>query len=302
MSDVDRGRPYCSTQTAATVIGSVFLDSKTFAQSSKRVDTIGGVGHNVARALASFGLKVTLGTMLDYSAAALAIETSLTSADIRVIANRRRNGLGRFESLVNLEGEGVVVGATPPDWDVVPAHAFLQQITNAVAESAVVCIELGLPNRIVSSAIELARDSGAKTCGLPTRRRSLDSQRPYLRSLDYLSLNRLEAEAITGIQDVVPLDQIASVLTSAGPPNVLVTAGADGAYAIGFGHPGTSVTAPCVTVVDTTGAGDALVGGAVGLHILGRADPLSGACNLVASVLASSDSYAVVKPTVAEAN
>lgn len=87
-----------------------------------------------------------------------------------------------------------------------------------------------------------------------------EGARPFLDRLDVLVLNEVEAEQLLG-SPVTPENsaQAAIALSELGPKTVVVTLGAAGAVVAASGET-TVVPAPVVTVIDTTGAGDAFTG------------------------------------------
>lgn len=87
-----------------------------------------------------------------------------------------------------------------------------------------------------------------------------EGARPFLDQLDVLVLNEVEAEQLLGT--VVTAENSARAalsLASLGPKTVVVTLGAAGAVVATRGET-TAIPVPIVTVVDTTGAGDAFTG------------------------------------------
>ena len=75
--------------------------------------------------------------------------------------------------------------------------------------------------------------------------------------LDYFLCNRIEANKLTGEDDI---QKCAEIFRNAGARNVIIKLGGDGCYVHGETFIG-SVPSEKVTVVDTTGAGDAFAAG-----------------------------------------
>ena len=127
--------------------------------------------------------------------------------------------------------------------------------------SFVVC-QLEAPQEAATTAFRIARAAGARTVFNPAPAENLE---PELLSLtDILIPNEHEAAALVGSEQ--PTAELAERLAARHPDlDVVVTAGADGAYVVEHGAADvTHVAAPEVDqVVDTTGAGDAFIGALV---------------------------------------
>jgi ribokinase len=122
-----------------------------------------------------------------------------------------------------------------------------------------IVLQLEIPVETVYYALQFARDAGVRTILNPAPGQKLDAARAGL--ADYLIPNETEAEALTGMP-VTTLDEAkecARKLRAEGYRNVIITLGANGAFAAtaaGEEH----VPAHRVEPVDTTGAGDAFIG------------------------------------------
>lgn len=88
----------------------------------------------------------------------------------------------------------------------------------------------------------------------------------WTRGADWLLANRSEAEALTGEAE---LDAQMRLL-GAHYANVVIKCGAEGAVFGGGGGVKISMTAPKVTVLDSTGAGDAFAAGFLAAHLDGK--------------------------------
>lgn len=120
----------------------------------------------------------------------------------------------------------------------------------AIAESAVLVMQLEIPLDTVVAAAAHARMSGttavlnaAPICDLPDE---------LLASLDILIVNEHEAAHLAKSRAGTDLTDLV--------PTVIVTLGADGAVLYGRGTEEIRVPAPKVTAVDATGAGDTFCG------------------------------------------
>lgn len=149
----------------------------------------------------------------------------------------------------------VVLGANDllhPD-DVVAAR-------DAIARCAVLICQWECPLPTVQQALSIARDAGVVTIFNPAPARGpLPGE--FYALCDFVCPNETEIAALTG-RSTDTLDDVraaADTLRGLGANAVLVTLGERGAMLVGAGSP-SSVAAPAVRAVDTTGAGDAFIG------------------------------------------
>lgn len=138
-----------------------------------------------------------------------------------------------------------------------PSVEDVERARASMAEAAVTIVQLEL----AVQAIELA---GAYATGrvIGTLAPSEPLPRNVLEQLDLLVVNAAEAAQVIGSdtpRTAVAARRCAENLREIGPSAAVVTMGADGA-AYASGEEGGFVEAPKVDVVDTTGAGDALLG------------------------------------------
>ena len=127
------------------------------------------------------------------------------------------------------------------------------------AWAQIVACQLETPLATVAWALETARTHGAITILNPAP--VPDAPLDLLPLVDYLTPNVGEAARLSGIggDSRDGAEKAASALRARGAGTVIVTLGEDGA--LGIGHEGViHVAGRRVTVVDTTGAGDAFSG------------------------------------------
>jgi ribokinase len=124
-----------------------------------------------------------------------------------------------------------------------------------------IVLQLEIPLETVYHTLRLARAHGVRTILNPAPAQPLDFREVAL--ADYVIPNETEAEALTGMP-VRNLDQArccAQRLLDNGLQRVIVTLGANGALCAGPDSAAQHVAGFPVQAFDTTGAGDAFIGG-----------------------------------------
>jgi pseudouridine kinase len=294
-----------------TVIGTVFMDCKGFAQTKynplgRNLGNIkfihGGVGRNVAENLVRLGAPVAFASSVDATGAGQEIVDRLQTLGIVTdyIYQAPRLGMGMW--LAVLDERGDLAGSISQ----MPDMAFLQELVDKRGEEFVqasthLALELDLSEGISRKVIELARHHGKPVYGLPGNLDVVMNHRDLLRGLDGFICNEVEAAKLLGITleasgtllgsldstidemniDGVKqylLDQLhdraATFAEEAGLRSLVVTLGSQGSiyYDAVAKESGYQPVFP-VKLVDSTGAGDAFFSGTVAALVRGL--PLS---------------------------
>lgn len=227
----------------------------------------GGKGSNQAVAAARLGARVSLITKLgaDFFGD-LARETYRQEGiDTEFSVDTAEHGTGAAAVVVHASrGENAIV--------VVPGSGFrltVEDVDRAaprIADSALFVTQLEVPLPAVERALELARAFGVPTLLNPAPAAAIPERLYAL--CDYLTPNEHEAAALTGqpVREIEDADRTAEILLARGARNVVITLGAQGAFAR-TAQTGAHIPAfDAGPVLETTGAGDAFNGAfAVGL-------------------------------------
>ena len=225
---------------------------------SELVATAGGKSLNQAIAVSRLGGRACLVANAGADHWGHQLRTTLVEAGVDVGQFRILPDVPTGVAIIEVtpDGENVIVLATSPKTELTA-----EQVGIALAESAapVVVVQLDLPPEPVVAALAESRRPMIRVGNLVPHT-VLDPD--LMRYLDVLVVNHHEAATMLGGGDVADPLAAAQRLRELGPPTVVVTAGADGAAYSHADHAG-RVAASKVPVVDTTGAGDAFLGGLV---------------------------------------
>jgi ribokinase len=241
---------------AVAVVGSINLDVVVAVERHPRPgETViggdrrelpGGKGANQAVAAARLGARVAMVGRVGDDAAGARLRDGLAAEGVAVehVAVDHDAPTGMALIAVDAGGENTIVVSPGANARVGPED--VERARDVLAEAAVTLIQHEIPPEAVRAAIAAA---GGLVILNPAPARAL------VASVDVLVPNRGELEALAG-RSGDPA-QLAGALPDARA--VVVTLGADGALVV-EGDRATTVAAPSVRAVDTTGAGDAFCG------------------------------------------
>jgi ribokinase len=228
----------------------------------KRVVVVGPGGKGVSQAIAAARQGVSTALIAcvgddpagDDLLAALAAEPDLDCAGVA----RTAGATGTAFVTVDANGDNTVVSGRGADARLDEAH--VHRHGGLIGAAVVCCAQLGVPVGAVQAAFEIARSIGTMTVLDPCPSDEVPDD--LLRLVDVCTPNETEAERLTGVpvSDADGVRRAAAALLTRGCGAVVVTLGARGAYLASMAGDATFVPAIPVTVVDPTGAGDALCG------------------------------------------
>jgi len=254
-------------------------------------DVLGGKGINVARVAAHQG-AVTVAVLPCRDDEVVRVENELTSARVEPSIVSRAGGLRTNVTLLEPSGRSTKVNS--PGVELAPNEvvALIERILDASADADIVALcgslPASAPHALYAMIAEHLPDADDRlivdTSGAPLAE-------AVLRPSRLIKPNREELEALVGRELPSRSEVIAACreVMSTGPRSVLVSLDHDGAILVDA-EGETSCPAPVVDVVDSTGAGDALLGGflaagtfdttalevgiACAARVLGRVGPL----------------------------
>jgi pseudouridine kinase len=230
-------------------------------------NSVGGVARNIAENLARLEVETVL--------------LSAVGSDVegrRVLEQSRANGINcDHVQMVDGARTGTYMALLKPDGDLMVAigdfevmHSvdsdYLRAHENLFADAEMVVIDATLDESALATLFELAERHQVSVCADPTTPMLASRLCPYIPQLHLVTPNAAETVALCGLVDPVhdrdSAINAARQLVSLGAYIAVVTMGDNGlAYADGSG--GGFIRAVRSTVVDSTGAGDALSGAVI---------------------------------------
>lgn len=224
----------------------------------------GGKGANQAAAAARLGADVAFVGRVGVDAHGALLRDALAEAgvDTRWLGDSDAPTSVAFIVLTP-DGENSIIVAAGANGDATPA--YLREAEGAFADAALVVAQLEIPLETVAALAERCRAGGVRFLLNAAPAAALPPE--VLAACDPLVVNETEAAFLLGLPDAdlpgADADDaaLAERLLALGPTSVVITLGARGALAATASGLRLAVPAHRVDVVDTTGAGDAFVGG-----------------------------------------
>jgi len=221
----------------------------------------GGKGANQAVAAAKLGASVVMVTAVGDDMFADMTIKNFASVGIDTTYVRRVKGLssGVAPIMVDPSGENWILIVKGANADLSPAD--IERASEALKTCELILLQLEVPLETVYAAIAFGKKHGVKTVLNPAPATpELDAER--VRDASFFVPNETELQILTGmpVETEAHIVEAAQSLLATGVETVVVTLGSRGAL---LATPATTRRIEPVKVnpVDTTGAGDAFVGG-----------------------------------------
>ncbi|MGE5248980.1 MAG: ribokinase [Bacteroidota bacterium] len=217
----------------------------------------GGKGANQAVAAARQGGRVSMiGRVGNDPYGDELIENLKQNQIDAALVRRDEAPTGTAIVVVDEKGQNSIVVSPGANGKVVPEDVEIASLIDL----KMVLFQLEIPLETVMRGSQLARQHGAKMLLNPAPARPLPDE--LLANVDYLLPNETELSLLSGqpVKDAASAEAAARVLLDRGVPAVVVTLGANGSLIV-TGDGAWHVPHFAVKVVDTTGAGDAFIGG-----------------------------------------
>jgi ribokinase len=265
-------------------------DAGAAADVRMRRETLGGKGANQAVALAQLGVPVILVAVSgdDKAADAVLDQAHRDGIDVTHVVRRPGVATGLVVEALDADGQWRYLQDLPPEVQLTVPD--VEAAADVLRRASAVVVQLQQPGPAALAAARLARDGGALVVldGAPAN----DAREELLICADVLRADDREAGLLLGTApgDVDALRAAARDLVARGPRILLLGAGRAGNLLVRRGADGAveDQLLPLAEehVVDTTGAGDALVAGLTAALLAGD-DPSDAARVAVAAAGAS---------------
>lgn len=219
----------------------------------------GGKGANQAVAVARHGAHVSMIASLgedlfgDVAIARLQAE----SIDCSYVSRDSQQTSGVALICVDANGENQIVVAPGANSSLSTNHVSIA--LSALPSASLVLLQLEIPLTTVKHAIALAKEKKCRVILDPAPAQELPPE--VLHELFIITPNESEAEILTGItiSNTSTAKQAVDALLKTGVLNVALTLGSEGVL-LGNAHSIELITAPRVSAVDSTAAGDCFNG------------------------------------------
>lgn len=245
----------------------------------------GGVGRNIAHNLALLGVDVRLVTAFGDDAQAASLMAGCRAAGIDISASLVVPG-GATSTYLYVTDEAGEMEVAINDMGILEemTDERLSERLDLMQGAAVVLVDTNLPAATIAW---LTRVVQAPVFCDPISTIKAGKLKDSLGRIHTLKPNRLEAAALTGIDaaDEWGLSRCAEALLATGLGRVFLSLGADGLLCAERGRSIRLPLLPC-QVVNTTGAGDAMMAALVWAFLRGLDLEASGMAGLAASALA----------------
>ncbi|WP_277978898.1 ribokinase [Sphingomonas phyllosphaerae] len=255
---------------------------------------IGGKGLNQAMAARRMGARVSMiGTVGNDAEGAAACDHLLVAGINTLHIDGVAAPTGTAHIMVAADGANVIAVTAGANALVTPA--LVEAAEPSIATAGLLMVQLETPFDAIEAALRVARRHNVRTLlnPAPADRAALS----LLPLVDLVTPNETELASLTGTDDVAAG---LKALVAAGAGSALVTLGGDGSAAL-IGDELLRQPAFPVSVVDTTGAGDAYNGALAYALALGEPLPVAMRLAAAAGALAVSRASANAAPTYREA-
>jgi pseudouridine kinase len=263
----------------ALVIGTVFMDCKGFSKQlynpvGRNVGNVkfvhGGVGRNVAENMANLRIGTMFVSSVDKTGIGKEVVHRLDRAGINVdyLLETEARGMGIWLAIMDETGE--LAGSVSQMPDLAALENFIAESgPEIIRRSSHVIIELDLNEFITKKVMELARENARPVYGIPGNLGVILKDINMLSGLDCFIYNDIEAGRLMGreLRDSDPgklQQELTKFVDTIGLASMVITLGSAGCvyYDARNGEKGFQPIFP-VTVIDTSGAGDAFFSGTV---------------------------------------
>lgn len=219
----------------------------------------GGKGNNQAVAIGRLGGNVCFaGCVGDDSYGNMLIE-NLVNNKVGIEGVEKLDNISTGIAIINVfHGENAII--LSPGANGKNGRAVISNIEELIERAKILLLQLEIPLATVEWAVEYAHSVGSKVVMNPAPAAKINEN--VYKYIDFLIPNEIEAKLLLGYSadDSIEYGQLVREFMNKGVKNTVITLGKDGSI---FNIENLIIKQPAynVKVVDSTGAGDAFIGG-----------------------------------------
>lgn len=219
----------------------------------------GGKGANQAVSAARLGANTVMIGAVGEDAFGEQLQQSLIKDGVKIDCLKKVPGVNTgLASILLAQGDNSIIVVQGANAHLLPED--LERHENVIADADVVLLQLEIPIETVQHAAKLAKRHGKMVILNPAPARELPDE--LLQYIDYITPNRSELQVLSGINDGPDQLELAmNRLLQKRVRHVITTLGSEGAAYLTSDKKVKTISSYKVSVVDTTGAGDAFNAG-----------------------------------------
>lgn len=227
--------------------------------------TPGGVGRNIAENISRLGIHTILLSAINKKEFSKVIldQTRKAGVDISRILKTEKNLSGIFMAVINSRGD---LESSVSDMSILSliTPRYVNSNKDAFDNASYIILDADLPEETLSLCMEIGREKGIPVCVEPVSPAKARVMVKHLKNITLTTPNREELEVLAGrpVTSGKDIQQAVDGLIKKGVRYVIVTLGPEGVYCASDQLSG-FIPSISTLVVDSVGAGDALVGGVV---------------------------------------
>jgi ribokinase len=219
----------------------------------------GGKGSNQAVAASRLGASVAMVGQVGPDTFGDELVRSLEAAGVETTGVRRVSAATGV-ALISVAADGQNAIVVAPGANMAWEEAAMAEAERAVAGCRLLVLNLEVPPPVIARAVRAAKRAGAQVILNPAPHRTGDEA--CFREVDLFVPNQVEAALFAGVDPGKATDwgEVGRRLRRLGPRTIILTLGGEGSLIVDMEGAHHVPNFP-VSVVDTTAAGDAFVGG-----------------------------------------
>lgn len=224
----------------------------------------GGVGRNIAENLARLGINSTLLSVVGNEGFADLLLNSTKKAGVdvsRVLKCERNSGI--FLAIINSRGEldgsisdmGIMSELTPE---------YIRANIDVIKEADYIVMDADVPDQTLLEVLSISKENSIPICIEPVSPSRAHGIQNYMNGVTLTTPNKEELESLVNrqITDEEDIKEASEELLKMGVENIITTLGSEGAYCASKTFKG-FIPSVRTMVINSVGAGDALVAGTI---------------------------------------